>query len=168
MPQRDDLMTIGELAARGGVATSALRFYETIGLLSSERTDAGHRRYRRHALRRVAFIRIAQGIGMTLEEVGEALTRVPEHGAPTKADWERVSRSWRGHLNDRIAELEQLRDELTGCIGCGCLSLQRCRLYNPGDEAAQLGTGPRYLLGDEAPEPADRRAHDPDKGPRPP
>jgi MerR family transcriptional regulator, redox-sensitive transcriptional activator SoxR len=153
VPQRNDLLTIGELASRGGIATSALRFYESIGLISSERTDAGHRRYRRHALRRVAFIRVAQGIGLTLDEIAVALAQVPLHGAPTKADWERVSRSWRGRLNDRIAELERLRDELTGCIGCGCLSLQRCSLYNSSDRAAKLGSGPRYLLGDEAPEP---------------
>jgi MerR family redox-sensitive transcriptional activator SoxR len=153
--QRYDLLTIGELATRSGVATSALRFYESIDLISSERTDAGHRRYRRHVLRRVAFIRVAQSIGLTLDEIADALTRIPLTSAPTKADWERVSRSWRSRLDDRIAELEQLRGELTGCIGCGCLSLQRCALYNPSDRAAQLGDGPRYLMGDEAPEPVD-------------
>lgn len=157
MPQRDDLMTIGELATRSGVATSALRFYESIGLVMSERTDAGHRRYRRYALRRVAFIRVAQGIGLTLDEIADALTRIPLDGAPNRADWERVSRSWRGRLDERIAELEQLRDELTDCIGCGCLSLQRCSLYNPSDRAAELGDGPRYLLGDLAIEPASDR-----------
>jgi MerR family redox-sensitive transcriptional activator SoxR len=150
---KHDLITIGELASRSGMATSALRFYESIGLITSERTASGHRRYRRFVLRRVAFIRVAQGIGLSLEEISEALARVPPDGAPTKADWERVSRSWRGRLNERIAELEQLRDELTTCIGCGCLSLQTCALYNPGDSAAELGTGPRYLLGDEQPEP---------------
>ena len=148
MTSSDDLISIGELGARSGVAPSALRFYESLGLLRSERSAGGHRLFRRHALRRVAFIRVAQRMGLTLNEIREALAKVPADRAPTQNEWARVSRSWRRRLDDRIATLERLRDELTGCIGCGCLSLRRCRLYNPGDVASTLGTGPRYLLGD--------------------
>jgi MerR family redox-sensitive transcriptional activator SoxR len=144
-----DVVSIGEVAARSGVAASALRFYESIGLLRSERTPGGHRLYQRSVLRRVAFIRVAQQVGLSLEEIKEALRRLPPDRAPTRAEWERMSRAWRGRLNERIAAIERLRDDLTGCIGCGCLSLRRCRLYNPGDAAAALGTGPRYLLGDD-------------------
>ncbi len=144
-----DLITIGELSTRSGVAPSALRFYESLGLLRSQRSAGGHRQYPRHVLRRVAFIRMAQNIGLTLEEIGSALAAVPEDRAPTQAQWARVSRNWRHRLDDQIQALEGLRDELTGCIGCGCLSLRRCRLSNPDDAAAALGEGPRYLLGDE-------------------
>jgi MerR family redox-sensitive transcriptional activator SoxR len=152
-----DLISIGELAARSGVAPSALRFYESVGLLRSERSAGGHRLFRRHALRRVAFVRIAQRMGLTLEEIAGALALVPADRAPTKREWARVSRSWRRRLDDRIATLERLRDELTGCIGCGCLSLRRCRLYNPEDVASTRGTGPRYLLGDDPDEVATAR-----------
>ena len=141
-------LTIGELASRAGVATSALRFYETKGLIESERTDGNQRRYPRATLRRVALIRAGQEVGLTLAELAEALERLPHDKTPTKADWEGLSRSWRDRLDGQIAELLALRDELTDCIGCGCLSLKSCAIFNPGDAASQLGTGPRYLLGD--------------------
>ena len=146
---KEELITIGDLAERSGVAPSALRFYESIGLVRSERTPGGHRLFRRGMLRRVAFIRIAQRLGLSLEEIGEALAMLPADRTPTRAQWARLSRSWRRSLDERIAALESLRDDLTGCIGCGCLSLQRCRLYNPEDAASDLGAGPRYLLGDD-------------------
>jgi MerR family redox-sensitive transcriptional activator SoxR len=148
-PHTSDLLAIGEVAARSGLAPSALRFYESRGLIRSERSSGRQRLYRRHVLRRVALIRIAQRIGLSLNEVGHALDTLPTDRVPTKADWERLSRSWRRHLDERLETLERLRDELDGCIGCGCLSLRRCRLYNPGDAASRLGTGPRYLLGDD-------------------
>jgi MerR family redox-sensitive transcriptional activator SoxR len=134
------------------VAPSALRFYESRGLIHSERSSGGQRLYRRHVLRRLAVIRVAQRMGLTLTQISAALARLPVDRAPTRAEWERLSRAWRSELNERIATLERLRDDLTGCIGCGCLSLQRCRLYNPRDAAAALGTGPRYLLGDDSAE----------------
>jgi MerR family redox-sensitive transcriptional activator SoxR len=146
---KNDLISIGEVAARSGVATSALRFYESVGLLRARRTSGGRREYPRHVLRRVAFIRIAQRMGLTLEDVKEALSLVPADRAPTRAEWARVSRAWRARLDERVAMLLALRDELTSCIGCGCLSLKRCRLYNPEDAASALGSGPRYLLGDD-------------------
>jgi MerR family redox-sensitive transcriptional activator SoxR len=148
-PKRSDLIPIGELAARSGVATSAIRFYEAEGLLRAERTPGNHRVYPRHTLRRVAFIRTAQQVGLTLEEIAEALATLPPDRAPTKAGWARISRSWRARIDERIAGLEQLRDDLTSCIGCGCLSLGACRLSNPRDAAAARGAGPRYLLGDD-------------------
>ena len=148
----EPLLTIGELAARSGLATSALRYYERSGLLSSVRTAGGQRRYARATLRRVAFVRAAQQVGLSLEEIRDALATLPEARTPTKADWARLSRSWRPRLDERIGELEQLRDSLTSCIGCGCLSLRRCALYNAEDRAAQRGTGARYLLGDSAEE----------------
>jgi MerR family redox-sensitive transcriptional activator SoxR len=141
-------LTIGELAARSGVRTSALRFWEDQGLLSAERGPGGRRRYPRSALRRVAFVRVASSVGLSLAEVREALASLPDGRTPTARDWARLSRTWRSRLDERIAQLERLRDELDGCIGCGCLSLQRCRLYNRDDRAAATGTGPRYLLGD--------------------
>lgn len=144
----DELLAIGAVAARTGVATSALRFYEREGLVRSVRSPGGARRYPREVLRRVAFIRVAQRIGLTLEEVKEALASLPAGRTPNKADWERLSRSWRPRIDEQIAMLERLRDELSSCIGCGCLSLRACSLYNQGDAAAALGTGPRYLLGD--------------------
>jgi MerR family redox-sensitive transcriptional activator SoxR len=149
VPNPADLLTIGELSVRSGVATSALRFYGTIGLLRADRTPGGHRVYPRHALRRVSFIRVAQRMGLSLDEIGEALSTLPPERAPTKAEWARISRLWRGRLDERIGMLERLRDDLTGCIGCGCLSLRTCRLFNPDDAAASLGTGPRFLLGDD-------------------
>jgi MerR family transcriptional regulator, redox-sensitive transcriptional activator SoxR len=143
-----DLLSIGEVSNRTGVAPSALRFYESEGFLSSTRSDGGQRRYPREVLRRLAFIRVAQRVGLSLDEIRDALATLPKGRTPTKADWARLSRSWRPRLDDQIAFLERLRDELTSCIGCGCLSLQTCALYNPEDRAATLGEGPRYLLGD--------------------
>ncbi|BCB80715.1 redox-sensitive transcriptional activator SoxR [Phytohabitans flavus] len=142
----DTSLTIGELARRSGVAPSALRYYERLGLIRAVRTGGNQRRYQRAELRRVAFIRISQQVGVSLEELREALASLPESRTPTKADWAALSARWRGRLNDQIAFLERLRDDLTGCIGCGCLSLQRCRLYNPDDELSADGAGPRLLL----------------------
>jgi MerR family redox-sensitive transcriptional activator SoxR len=141
-------LTIGELAQRSGVATSALRFYEERGLIRSERTAASHRRYPRSVIRRVAFILFAQRIGLTLEEVGAELAKLPENRVPTRSDWAKLSRSWTERIDARIVELERLRAGLTECIGCGCLSLGRCQLANPGDRAGRNGPGPRYWLGD--------------------
>jgi MerR family redox-sensitive transcriptional activator SoxR len=146
-----DLLTIGETARRSGVAASALRFYEDRGLIKSERAGSGHRRYPRAVLRRIAFIVFAQRIGLTLVEIGEELARLPPGRAPTGREWSRLSRTWTSRIDERIAELERLRVGLTGCIGCGCLSLERCSLSNPGDRAARLGPGPRYWIGDRAP-----------------
>lgn len=143
-------MTIGEVAQRAGVEPSALRFYEAEGLVTSVRTSGNQRRYHRDVLRRVAFIRIAQRVGLSLDEIRRALAELPDQRTPTKADWARLSRHWRARLDERIRLLEQLRDELTDCIGCGCLSFRACHLYNPGDGAARLGAGPRYLLGNAA------------------
>ena len=141
-----DSLTIGELSTRSGVAASALRYYETMGLISSVRTSGNQRRYVRAQLRRVAFIRIAQRVGVSLGEIAEALAGLPDSRTPTKADWAHLSASWQAGLNDRIAVLERLRDKLSSCIGCGCLSLQRCRISNPDDELAAEGSGPRFLL----------------------
>jgi MerR family transcriptional regulator, redox-sensitive transcriptional activator SoxR len=143
-----ELLTISEVAQRSGVAASALRFYEERGLISSERAGSGHRRYRRPVLRRIAFIVFAQRVGLTLGEIGEELAKLPPDRAPNKRDWSRLSRSWSSRIDERIAELERLRAGLTECIGCGCLSLDRCKLSNPDDRAAAAGPGPRYWLGD--------------------
>ncbi len=143
-----DLLPIGEVARRSGVASSALRFYEQRGLISSEREGSGHRRYPRPVLRRIAFIVFAQRIGLTLEEIGVELAKLPPHHAPTRNDWARLSATWTSRIDNRIAELERLKRGLTECIGCGCLSLDRCRLANPGDRAAALGPGPRYWIGE--------------------
>jgi MerR family redox-sensitive transcriptional activator SoxR len=137
-----DGLTIGALAARSGVATSALRYYEARGLVSADRSASGHRRYSRDVLRRIAFIVFAQRVGWSLDEIGEALRALPRNAVPRRADWARLSRRWSAHIDDRIAELQALRESLTGCIGCGCLSLERCRLANPGDGAARFGPGP--------------------------
>ena len=147
--RKDDQLSIGVLAARSGVATSAIRYYDELGLLSAERTAGGRRVYPRHALRRLSLILIARRLGLSLEEIGEALEILPVDRAPTKADWARLSTAWRVTLEGRIAELVSLRDDLTSCIGCGCLSLATCRLYNPQDAAAGAGEGPRFLLGDD-------------------
>jgi MerR family redox-sensitive transcriptional activator SoxR len=152
-PSTDGPMTIGELAQRSGVATSALRHYESCGLIQSLRSDGNHRRYARSTLRRVAFVRAAQAVGLTLEEIGAALATLPDGRTPTAADWNRLARGWAPLLDARIAALTRLRDKLGGCIGCGCLSLQRCALYNPGDVAAARGAGPRWLIGDSPPDP---------------
>ncbi|SEG18142.1 MerR family transcriptional regulator, redox-sensitive transcriptional activator SoxR [Actinacidiphila yanglinensis] len=144
-----DRLTIGELAARSGNATSALRYYEELGLIQSERTAGGQRRYRRATLRWLAFVRAAQRIGLSLGEVRDALAHLPVDHVPSAADWSRVARTWQHRIDEQIAELQQVRDQLTGCVGCGCLSLTRCGLYNPEDTAARRGSGARYLLGDE-------------------
>jgi len=149
MPALPDRITIGELASRSGIATSALRFYEERGLISPERTPGNQRVYPRPTLRRVAFIRAAQEVGLTLDEIGQALAALPTDRTPAKRDWQRLSAAWRDRLDDKIVELEQLRDNLTGCIGCGCLSLKTCRLLNPGDRIATNGSGARFLLGDD-------------------
>lgn len=146
-----EMLTIGEVAQRSGVATSALRFYESKGLIESVRTDGNQRRFSRSTIRVVSVIRAAQAIGLTLGEIQVALEALPAQRTPTKADWERMSRIWRDQLDERIAGLQSLREDLTGCIGCGCLSLKACALYNPRDAAARLGSGPRYLLGDDPP-----------------
>ncbi|MDG4762805.1 redox-sensitive transcriptional activator SoxR [Solwaraspora sp. WMMD406] len=143
-----EALTIGELSARSGVASSALRYYERLGLIRADRTGGNQRRYERSELRRVAFIRIAQQVGVPLEEIRAALAELPESRTPTRADWARLSRRWRARLDDKIAMLTRLRDELTDCIGCGCLSLQRCGLSNSSDRLAGAGPGPRILLGD--------------------
>jgi MerR family redox-sensitive transcriptional activator SoxR len=145
-------LTIGEVVERTGVSDSALRFYERKKLIHSTRSSGGQRRYRREVLRRIAFIRVAQRVGLSLEEISDALALLPDRRTPHKADWGRLSRAWQERLDERIALLEGLRDELTECIGCGCLSLKACSLYNPGDGAARLGTGPRYLLGNSSAE----------------
>ena len=142
------LLTIGEVARRSGVASSALRFYEERELITSERAGSGHRRYPRAVLRRIAFIVFAQRIGLTLDEIGSELARLPPDRAPTRRDWSRLSGGWTARIDQRIAELERLKDGLTECIGCGCLSLERCKLANPDDRAARLGAGPRYWVGD--------------------
>ena len=137
------------MAARAGVRVSALRFYEDRGLIGSHRTGGGQRRYPRSVLRRVAFIQVAQRVGLTLEEIGRALDTLPGDDGLSAEDWRRLSNEWRPMLEERIRLLEGLRDELDSCIGCGCLSLERCRLRNPRDRAGDLGPGPRYLLGDD-------------------
>jgi len=143
------LLTIGEVAARAGVAASTLRYYEREGLIEAARSDGGQRRYPREVLRRIAFVRAAQRVGLTLEEVKEALASLPHARTPTAADWGRLSRSWRPRLDARIAELHRLRDGLDSCIGCGCLSLKVCQLSNPNDVAAAHGSGARWLLEDD-------------------
>jgi MerR family redox-sensitive transcriptional activator SoxR len=143
-----EALTISEVAKRSGVAASALRFYEDRGLIVSQRAGSGHRRYDRSVLRRVAFIVFAQRVGLTLEEIGEELAKLPPGRVPTRRDWSRLSRGWSERIDQRIAELERLRAGLTECIGCGCLSLDRCKLSNPDDRASRLGPGPRYWIGD--------------------
>jgi MerR family transcriptional regulator, redox-sensitive transcriptional activator SoxR len=145
----EQVLSIGEVAKRCGVATSALRFYEERGLIRSERNASGHRRYPRAVIRRVAFIVFAQKIGLTLGEIGRELAKLPQGRVPESSDWAKLSGSWNRRIEVRIAELERLQAGLTNCIGCGCLSLDRCQLANPGDRAARRGPGPRYWL--EAP-----------------
>jgi MerR family redox-sensitive transcriptional activator SoxR len=140
-----DLLTVGAVAERSGFAPSALRYYERMGLLTAVRTAGGQRRYERSVLRRLAFIRAARNIGLSLEEVAEALASLPAGRTPTKTDWARLSRGWRQRLDDQIAGLQALRNGLDSCIGCGCLSLRRCAISNPGDLAAATGPGAAYL-----------------------
>ena len=149
--RRPKLFAIGEVAERAGVATSALRFYEDHGLIDSERNESGHRRYHPDVLRRVSFIRTAQRVGLSLDEIAGALASLPDQRTPTARDWDRLASSWRPRLDEQIALLTRLRDQLDSCIGCGCLSLSSCGLWNPDDAAADLGPGPRYLLSDERP-----------------
>ncbi|MGW9197760.1 redox-sensitive transcriptional activator SoxR [Micromonospora chersina] len=139
-------LTIGQLSERSGVAPSALRYYERLGLIRAERTGGNQRRYARTELRRVAFIRISQQVGVSLEEIREALDSLPSARTPTPDDWAALSKSWRDRLDEKIRLLGKLRDDLDGCIGCGCLSLQRCTLYNPGDALAAEGPGARLVL----------------------
>jgi MerR family redox-sensitive transcriptional activator SoxR len=143
-----DLLTIGETARRSGVAASALRFYEDRGLIASVRSGAGHRRFERPVLRRIAFIVYAQRVGLSLEEVAAELARLPAGRTPGRKDWARLMHRWSERIDRRIAELERLKAGLTECIGCGCLSLERCRWSNPEDRAGRRGPGPRYWLGD--------------------
>lgn len=153
MTSSSDRLTIGELAARSGLATSALRYYEELGLIHSERTAGRQRRYPRATLRRVAFIRAAQHVGLTLDEAAAALARLPADRAPTATQWNAVARTWTHRIDQRIADLERLKQKLTSCIGCGCLSLRKCALHNPSDTASTHGPGARYLLGDTPPPP---------------
>jgi MerR family redox-sensitive transcriptional activator SoxR len=143
------MFTIGDVARRSGIAASALRFYEERGLITSERAGSGHRRFPRAALRRVAFIVFAQKIGLSLDEIGIELAKLPPDRAPTGRDWEKLSATWSARIDERIAELQRLKAGLTECIGCGCLSLDRCKLSNPQDRAGKLGQGPRYWIGDQ-------------------
>jgi MerR family transcriptional regulator, redox-sensitive transcriptional activator SoxR len=142
----DDVLTIGEVARRSGVSAPALRFYEDRGLIASQRAGSGHRRYRRAVLRRIAFIVFAQRIGLSLAEIAVELARLPADRVPGGRDWAKLSSRWRARIDERLAELERLRSGLTECIGCGCLSLGRCRLANPGDRAARRGPGARHWI----------------------
>ena len=141
-----DLLTITDVAKRSGVASSALRFYEDRGLIASARTGSGHRRYPRAVLRRIAFIVFAQRIGLSLEEIGVELSKLPHNRVPERSDWAKISNGWTSRVDERIAELERLKAGLTQCIGCGCLSLQQCRLANPGDTVGREGPGPRFWI----------------------
>jgi MerR family redox-sensitive transcriptional activator SoxR len=142
----DHELSIGALSDRTGVAPSALRFYEDEGLVHAERSSGGQRRYHRDMIRRVSFIRVAQQVGLSLDEIRTALATLPDNRTPTQKDWERLSSSWRPRLDAQIAMLERLRDRLDRCIGCGCLSLRVCHILNPNDVAADRGPGPRYVL----------------------
>ena len=144
------LLTIGELARRTGLSVSAIRFYEGKGLVEAIRSSGNQRRFLRSDIRRLSFALIGQRLGLSLAEVRAELTTLPQGRAPTQGDWRRISERIRDRLNERIAMLERVRDRLDGCIGCGCLSLERCALYNPEDRAAAFGAGPRYLLGDRS------------------
>lgn len=144
-----DLLTITEISRRSGVASSALRFYESRSLIRSERSGSGQRRFPRAVLRRLAFIVFAQKMGLTLLEIGAELAKLPDNRAPQPADWARISGNWTRRINERIDQLKRLRAGLTQCIGCGCLSLKRCRLANPDDSAARFGPGPRYWISEK-------------------
>ncbi|WP_127521680.1 redox-sensitive transcriptional activator SoxR [Mesorhizobium sp. Z1-4] len=144
-------LTIGAVAKRSGVAASALRFYEERGLIRSERNGSAHRRFVRSTLRRIAFIVFAQKVGLTLEEIGAELAKLPDGRTPTKSDWHKLSSGWAHRIDERIGELQRLKEGLADCIGCGCLSMRQCKLVNPADKAASKGAGPRYWLGDKQP-----------------
>lgn len=146
MEKPADYLTIGEAARRSGVATSTLRFYEQKGLIRSLRSSGNHRLYHRQMLRRISVVRVAQTLGLTLEEIAHAMAELPDQRTPTKRDWERLSKKWQAQLDDRIAQMQRVRDKLSRCIGCGCLSLKSCALYNRGDHASAAGPGPRFLL----------------------
>jgi len=146
-----DRLSIGQLAERTGLSVSAIRFYESEGLVTAERNAGGQRRFLRSDIRRLSFIRIAQQFGFTIDRIRTQLHTLPEKRTPTKRDWARISHDFRRELDVKIETLSRLRDHLDGCIGCGCLSLRKCALYNPEDHARRYGTGPRYLLGDDAP-----------------
>ncbi|MEM7140449.1 MAG: redox-sensitive transcriptional activator SoxR [Actinomycetota bacterium] len=148
-----DLLSIGAVAERLGVATSTLRFYEAEGLIASTRTDGNQRRFARDVIRRVSFIKAAQQVGLTVDEIGDALGSLPDDRTPTREDWAELSSAWRPRLDEQIAALERLRDKLDGCIGCGCLSLDVCELYNPLDVAAVHGAGAHWLRGLTPPDP---------------
>lgn len=150
MIRRDELLTIGAVAARTGLAVSAVRYYADTGLIPSERASSGHRRFHRSVIRRISFIRICQRLGYSLEEITAQLANLPEGRTPTEEDWAVLAAGFSADIDGRIAELSRLRDTLSSCIGCGCLSLARCQIWNPDDGAAALGDGPRYLLGDTA------------------
>ncbi|WP_299353370.1 redox-sensitive transcriptional activator SoxR [uncultured Shimia sp.] len=141
-------LSIGYVSERTGLAPSAIRFYEDEGLVQPFRTDSGQRRFDRADIRRLSFVMISQGLGFSLPEIREALKSLPEGRTPTKRDWERISARFRRDLDSRIAQMQALREKLDGCIGCGCLSLQTCKLYNPDDRIRRKGQGPRYLMGD--------------------
>ncbi|MFD0688539.1 redox-sensitive transcriptional activator SoxR [Actinomadura fibrosa] len=159
-------LTVGQLAERSGVAVSALHFYEAKGLISSRRTAGNQRRFSRDTLRRVSFIKVAQRVGIPLSEIREALATLPEERTPTAEDWARLSEAWRGDLDARIAQLERLRDDLTECIGCGCLSIRNCALANPYDRLGDEGPGPRRLLVQNGPAARPGRTSEPDAGTR--
>lgn len=144
----DHDLSMGDVTSRTGMAASAVRYYESEGLIASTRTAGNQRRFHRDVLRRIAFVRAAQNVGLSLDEIREALASLPTSRPPDRADWGRLSASWRPRLEEQIARLVRLRDQLDSCIGCGCLSLDTCALYNPDDAAASLGPGARYLLGD--------------------
>lgn len=144
----NDAFSIGDLAARTGVSVSAIRFYEARGLIQSRRSEGGQRRFLRSDIRRISFIRIAQQVGLSIDLIEAELKKLPEGRTPNQADWKRISETMKAMLNERIAVLTSTRDRLSGCIGCGCLSLKTCALYNPNDQAASRGSGPRYVLGD--------------------
>ena len=145
-------LTIGYIADRTGLAPSAIRYYEDEGLVTPDRNDSGHRRYDRSDIRRLSFVMISQGLGFTISEIREALTDLPENRTPNKGDWARISRRFGKVLDDRIEQMQALRARLDGCIGCGCLSLKTCALYNPKDKARTRGQGPRYVMGDRSDE----------------
>lgn len=143
------MLTINQVSRRSGVASSALRYYEERGLIASERAGSGHRRFRRAVLRRIAFVTFAQRLGLTLGEIADELSKLPDDRVPDRQDWARLSANWAGRIDEKIAELQRLREGLTECIGCGCLSFDKCRLSNPDDHAGNAGPGPRYWVGDE-------------------
>lgn len=149
MPESTELLTISEVARRSGVAASALRFYEQRGLIRSERTGSGHRRFPRAVLRRIAFIVFAQKVGLSLDEVAGTLAQLPPNKVPERADWAKLSTAWSKRLDAQIQQMQRLKDGLTQCIGCGCLSLKQCQLSNADDRVARRGAGPRFLLGDQ-------------------